>query len=400
MGVENNWETRIATRNYNPVNGITATYRSDLVRFKSWSVTKPPSRPYPIDNPVDHQTNISGYSEVTQYGRELRSLYKSPVIVYPGAIRTFSTSDSWMTDITCPVLLDPLQVVAEEPWMEIRLKMADLHSNLSSYIGEIRETTSLFRRAASALYGAWQLAHGRIPKSLRKSLRHKLTTHDVSAAWVSAHWGLGPILSDLSHSVWEINNLLSKQNTVRFVAKSKQYGRKELTQALVSGEPNYLNTTVDEIDSQCRIILYADYNFDTEPRYISGSPAEALWEGIPFSALVDWVIPVGDFLRSLRATQGFYNMRGCITRRTISVRKSTVSGKLSTGHVVSTEIPHVNRRREVSRTGFSGAIPAVPPYPKFNEGLSDSRLATAIALVHQLVDKPRSGSSRHFFYDP
>lgn len=45
------------------------------------------------------------------------------------------------------------------------------------------------------------------------------------------------------------------------------------------------------------------------------NPAEIAWELVPYSFLVDWIWPVGDWLRSLDATVGLTFLSGSVTRR-------------------------------------------------------------------------------------
>lgn len=109
------------------------------------------------------------------------------------------------------------------------------------------------------------------------------------------------------------------------------------------------------------------------------NPAEVLWEKTKFSFLIDWLIPVGDFLSGWDAPVGATFVHGWYT----VMLKANLTGrpiKTSTGYATVKEPPVIYYK------GFYRKPLFTFPYPSLyvKNPLSGSHVATALALIRNL----------------
>jgi len=104
-----------------------------------------------------------------------------------------------------------------------------------------------------------------------------------------------------------------------------------------------------------------------------GNPIEWAWELIPFSFVVDWAIPIGEWLGSLDAMVGVDTSGGTVvTKSTIraTYRKADATHILSEGHFTSDTY-----QRQVFDT-----VP-ISTFPKWNPSMSWRRVMNATSLL-------------------
>lgn len=122
------------------------------------------------------------------------------------------------------------------------------------------------------------------------------------------------------------------------------------------------------------------------------NPAEIAWELTPWSFVVDWFVPIGDYLQALTATQGVQFLRGS---RSILFKKYvgfTISGtgptSVSTGQFKTTlGSPVTYSRKEIQfkRTVLSGyPNPGqILRFKPLDEAFSINRTLSSLALLAQ-----------------
>jgi hypothetical protein len=117
------------------------------------------------------------------------------------------------------------------------------------------------------------------------------------------------------------------------------------------------------------------------------NPLAVVWEKVPYSFVVDWFIPISDYLSTLDATQGLVFMKGCKTtfvkgRSTrIEVGKEYESGG-NHHSMVQHDVAHWERIR-VTRESL-GTFPS-PVFPSFKSPLGVRHALNALALMAQKI---------------
>lgn len=112
------------------------------------------------------------------------------------------------------------------------------------------------------------------------------------------------------------------------------------------------------------------------------NPAALAWELLPYSFVVDWFLPIGDYLNAQDACNGLTFLNGTITTR--------VFEQYNTNWVNDTQLPwHLFVRgcnRSIVKTKKVrvpiGFLP-LPSFPSLQSGLSVSHFASGLALLNQ-----------------
>lgn len=215
----------------------------------------------------------------------------------------------------------------------LRKKVKNQNINLAQSVAQYRQVTGMFAQTAQSIFSAFRsLKRGAPIKFIKNMLKDPRTpiSKKVASQWLQYQYGWKILISD-------IHGLSS-----------------ELNQALANGIILHASTAIHEHyvkSSKVFIPTYAGVETDFGPyrvqtskyvsrrgkcRYVIRSaaikqlsqlgitnPALLIWELIPYSFVVDWMIPVGDWLASLDSLAGVESLvvnRGYRITKTNTVR--------------------------------------------------------------------------------
>jgi hypothetical protein len=222
------------------------------------------------------------------------------------------------------------------------------------------------------------------------STARKLRGKDISQQWLSLQYGWKPLLSDLYGL---INKLHVRETTgvIVFKASSGNYSVKKST----TNWGSYQGTRSAGIT---RTTADVKYMVRVKPNLKLASPAALgltnplvpLWEIVPWSFVVDWFLPIGNYLEQLSADHGWNFYDGC---KTTLVKASQVHSDRST-HFKNTGLWTYRGANSYEGNGLSvemnrtllNAIPS-PNLPQFKNPFSAAHALNAIALLHQVVKR-------------
>jgi hypothetical protein len=111
-----------------------------------------------------------------------------------------------------------------------------------------------------------------------------------------------------------------------------------------------------------------------------------VWEKIPFSFVIDWLIPIGKALENMNALDAVSVDWWHTTRhiQSVSMCTRTFGGTDQDGYVWPVaKCSHVSVNTSTTRTIGSGSFP-LQPYPRFKNPFSPIHIANAIALLTSL----------------
>lgn len=112
------------------------------------------------------------------------------------------------------------------------------------------------------------------------------------------------------------------------------------------------------------------------------NPAQLAWELLPYSFVVDWIWPVGDWLSSLDATVGLTFLSGSVTRRREGNGFWYADPIDEAGYTTKTaNYRSTSRYLSLSRSVYLTSPIPYPPPPK--NPFSFTRMANALALCSQ-----------------
>jgi hypothetical protein len=218
------------------------------------------------------------------------------------------------------------------------LDLKDQKVNLVQAFAERKQTARLFastmKRCVAAVtslkrgkFGEAARALGvkASPRRIRKY--SKSWSEDQSQAvangWLELQYGWRPLLQDIYGSA----ELIAQKNirevrSISSVSASKHY-RDTMYKGGNSSNARYFF----DIDRRVKIKYTVYYSTPSESHTLAQvgitNPAYIAWELTPWSFVVDWAIPIGNYINSLDGTKGLTFEKGCRT----FFQKITVFGK-------------------------------------------------------------------------
>lgn len=198
----------------------------------------------------------------------------------------------------------------------------------------------------------------------------KRNHNNPPGAWLEYTYGWSPLVSDmyvvLNQTFPELRHYV--------------FSRQRETLSLLLGEDSNKITKYEgqiRVSASCEVVVN-DSTVKAISYYGIDNPSLALWEAMPYSFIVDWFLPVGDYLQSLTAFNG------------ISVRNFShcISANYSATQTLKGDDPPTNMitlsNGSASMTGSTVYRYIGEPayrFPSLQNGLSLNRFATALSLL-------------------
>lgn len=360
-------------RTYTCQNEYNATKNYEMYVKTTWT-PEPGSRPYP-DDPIKSQTSW-GTNTARAVTRTSRAALTPLVQVEEGP------------DPVCPVLAPQgykryyryctMQyrdqsgslALSWPDWaLPLRLKIKDETINLGTALAEYRQSVRMFGSAARGIVNAVKTLRG-----LRRFKRRSLCS--ITNAHLIHDYGIAPLMSDVYDTMEAL--LLRLERPVYRRYHFRQFT--DLKERIVNGSLG----TYGGYRREARrwgtqdVTAYVELDLEKASLFTFGNPAELIWEVTPFSFVVDWMIPIGDYLISLDAMKAVKSVNGCYVRKEKQWQETFthVTDYLGNKHQGD---PGSVYTEDHWRTKFT-TVP-LPNLPKFNPRASISTLLNAISLL-------------------
>lgn len=210
---------------------------------------------------------------------------------------------------------------------------------------------------------------------------------EAANATLMYNFGLKPLIQDAYGAVQALNRLSASQQTdrifVRCGASATGFDR-----AVISTSDNTREIDFVEVVKVNFSLEYKVVNSATSNLQMLGllNPAEIAWEAMPWSFVVDWFLPIGNYINSLSADAGLEFVGGTrtiVTKQTyntVATYPDQRSDLNKRRHTVG--ILKGSRSRETKvRTVLTSA--PTPVLPSFKNPLSATHVAEALSLLVQ-----------------
>jgi hypothetical protein len=370
-----------------PLAGSYADYGDVAIRrvMKQWNDPEHRDRPVPLlGNPT---------SQAAQY--EAIRGYHAQKYVYPTGSNYCNPPGEWFHNTSRTIyryrlpsefrdIPDP-----EGDWgLALRSRLAGRKQNLGAYLAEYRETAKSFSDAARALGDVLKCLRGNkgaCGSSKRRFTRYNkpdihAVTKQAANAVLMANFGINPLLADLGEGIRRLNSRMARPILGKVVASVRTSGFEVVDYISQNSGSDYgLHVhAVHMWNSSDRAIMWyrVDPGFTGSDDFTMGSPLQALWEGTPYSFVVDWMIPVGDYLAAADALRG------------IDVVETTVTRKRSSSSRDSSTLPGwslVHAGVASYKTHSRSVADEIPlPLPRFEPSKSARSLLNATALLRSV----------------
>lgn len=242
-----------------------------------------------------------------------------------------------------------------------------------------RTTTTVVRALLAARKGQW----GRVAKELGVQRKRLKSGQTLSERWLEYSYGWMPLIGD----IYDTHDLLTKGfRKEAFIMSSTRTLRDFHSASGNELSSDYRSTTYGNSTVAYRAKVFYKVNDSSLAKwYQLGliNPAEIAWAVVPYSFVVDWFLPVGNFLEALTSTIGVDFIDGFYGTR--------VSGRYTTRprwdedpneQLISNTVTTVTETFGYRRSKMS-SFPTPGLYLK--SPFSTNHVFSALALIRQLI---------------
>lgn len=246
-----------------------------------------------------------------------QSMYGYPNPVYNGSITAYSVplpKDAPIDETNVRAYHNEVITITGNKFHD---EVAGIRVNLLDLYRTRVEAANMVKKNALKLVHAYKLLKkGKFRQFCRtlgiSAKRPKSRQDNIPSLWLEYSYGWAPLLSD-------VFTMLDRTFEVPGAFIRKVY-RKTVDYSSIN------NTTFDKCSISgtvsCRGVATAWVSVDVPAiqaisQYGITNPIAVAWEAVPFSFVVDWFAPIGDFINSLGATAGLsfsqYNITSTVT---------------------------------------------------------------------------------------
>jgi hypothetical protein len=281
------------------------------------------------------------------------------------------------------------------------LDMKDQKTNLVQVYAERHQTERLWADTARKVVGVFtglragnlagayrSLGLASTPRKVRKYKKRFSQDPDkaISNAWLELQYGWRPLLNDVygaaeliaQKNLREVRTRVRKSASLDWndqwvtVSNDLSYGTNTAKYRYTIAYTVYYSTPSDSIKTLSQVGV-------TNPELIA-------WELTPWSFVIDWLLPIGNFLSSLDATSGLVFEKGCKTTFFRYQQSNYLRGGRS-ANATSYTVRDTNRHSEREYIECNRTTLASWPrtsLPSFKNPFSGEHLANALGLLNQL----------------
>ncbi len=271
------------------------------------------------------------------------------------------------------------------------LKLKHQQVNLAVAFAERKQTIDMFKHNARKIAKQVNIYKGKYPRNWAQVL--KGNGKNSPNSWLELQYGWKPLISDLTGACMALSEAYSGGFNP-YLAKVSGVAGQNFTNGpyrKVCSSPTKGFDVTDKGNHICRVVLYYKLRNPTLAAFSSlglTNPFELAWEKMKYSFVVDWFLPVGNWLSTLDADFGWDFHSGTVSKMS---SLETHSKWRSIG------LPPGVIRLDYSGSTYSAAgfnmtrgVYATAPWggiPRFKNPLSGLHVANAVALLAQSFRK-------------
>lgn len=212
-----------------------------------------------------------------------------------------------------------------------------------------------------------------------KNLKYLMKRRQISAgqAWLEMTYGWTPLIHDVYNAA-EYAGMLSRATF------NDIYVKGSASDSGVYNNPEDISKNATNVTATCKVKWAVGLKIiDAKLRNLEAlgltNPLSLAWELTPFSFVLDWIYPIGAYLESVTAMQGYsINEKSRTTfRSSVLKRQNTASNTfVKLGHISSLEM------RKVTLTRVTNINPTiVKPRLNIGKALGLRKFTTSLALA-------------------
>lgn len=305
----------------------------------------------------------------------------------PGAGGSYTISDNSYSFSTGSPLIGPFTSGMEGRAINGALeKLKNQHVNLCLAFAERKKTIGLFNDLAAEVKASndrFKQKHRSVWNGMRNALPG---VRALPRIWLAYQYGFKPLVSDVTGSLIKLNEMEQLPRPYWFTVKKtirQQDTVEDRSLMFYNGNPSYPVVASRFTDEICHVSLTYSMRFDPLASLASLgiiNPFSLAYELLPYSFVLDWALPVGNYLNLLDADAGWDFQYGSVGR----LKKVEIDGMYA-------ELPpdvqilggnaSEMRHRLDSFSRYTLTSSPWPVFPEFENPLSKTHVANAIALL-------------------
>jgi hypothetical protein len=332
---------------------------------------------------VDFISASEGYFNGSSHPFEASYHFTADTPVHPRGVEL--SASPFGDGITQPyVAVDPDMV--RQSFVEAKLKVQDLQLNLIEDLVQAKATVSLLADIYHLLISLWKYTRtGNYARLQHELNRHGYTvTQRLSNAWLAWHYGIMPVVRTFETLYQNMNDPFKDrrkynvQRTVNNELDPHDLVHPKVGMSVTGRAVMSVRTTLSLAATGNGISTLDALN----ESFVGFSNLPALgWALAPYSFVIDWLIPVEDWLKSATFFKHFVVLRAYQNRNIYADCYALNKEPGVLGLVHKGQLPFA--RVKIAHTQRTNVNPYLPGLPYVNASLTPTKLISAAALLNQ-----------------
>jgi hypothetical protein len=205
--------------------------------------------------------------------------------------------------------------------VECKQKMLESKMDLAESLVDLNKTVMLVVERSMQVLLAWQYVRKRQFDKALKVLgleKRNFNVDTAASVWLELQYGWLPLLSDIFGAVEATKDMFN--DPLKHHTYAKRRVREPMWVPTLHGDSSYWSELEQENVSLCEVETKFRFKVSNSLlAYITGfqlsNPLYVFWVANPFTFVVDWLLPIGDWLGSLTATHGLEFVDGYQTTK-------------------------------------------------------------------------------------
>lgn len=289
-------------------------------------------------------------------------------------------------------------MVDDQAGLKTRLKVGNQKAGWGENIATANQTLNLFGTNAFRIVGALNsLRKGNIKgawKALGVDARKRQgarwsksyasnPAQAIAQFWLELQYGWRPLIQDLYGTVELFHRKVSQSETIQKASGQSALTKSDTWRPTVGSE--YTTFSSQTVYSRKYIVRFKIADQETRTLQQLGiiNPIELAWNLLPYSFVVDWFLPIGNWLQSWTATVGTQFVDGCVDTKEIYWSSRTDKGTRlnSPGTQLTFDFAFVGSQRSFTFTRTPINDYPVALLPHFKNPFGVEHVLNALALL-------------------
>lgn len=271
--------------------------------------------------------------------------------------------------------------------------IADRKVNLAQFIAERQQVANLVNDTVQKLTRTMRALRRR---NFKAALGHLgITSHprgfsqNLADNWLALQYGWKPLLADVRGAAEHLaSNHMGRPLRIKSLQRSQSISP-PYVQRVSSGNYGKADWIFSEkiTRAQCILEFQVTNDFIRQGQQLGiTDPLTLAWELVPYSFVVDWFLPVGDFLSRLNYDSGLTYMGGCHTttsfqKQSLAPVSESIPFRLGANNYTSTVSGYPLKAEEFKMDRVILVSPPRAVLPSFKDPFSAIHVANALALM-------------------